>query len=130
MRYFTYILIATSLLLSQGAFGQRPQREVKVKSSPEIVDIGEVGHRKSGEFFVHNLTDKAIVITKTEASCGCTRVKYSKKPIMPQDSTKISLRYTADKDDVGVFYKTVTIYTTAEQRPLKVSIRGTNKPKR
>lgn len=111
------------------ALGQQPKVDEKIKTTPEIVDIGEVGRTKSFSFYLHNLTETPVVIKEIEATCGCTRVSHSKKPIMPQDSTKLTLKYTADKDDVGVFYKTITIYTTADEKPLKVSVRGTNKPK-
>ncbi len=121
-------LLIFTLLLFFAVLTDRASAQ-SIKTTPERIDVGEVAKTKNVSFYLHNLTDSPVVITKVEATCGCTRIKYSSKPIPPRDSTELSLKYTADKEDVGVFYKTVSIYTTAEPKPLKVSVRGTNKRK-
>lgn len=121
------LLIFTLLLFFAMTYDRASAQSII--TTPERVDVGEVSRTKNVSFYLHNLTDSPVVITKVEATCGCTKIKYSSKPIPPRDSTELSLKYTADKQDVGVFYKTISIYTTAEQRPLKVSVRGTNKSK-
>ncbi len=121
MKLFSIFMMVSLSLLASNAMGQ------DLRTTPKTVDVGVVSRYKNASFYLHNDTDKSVVITKIEASCGCTRVKYDKEPIAPGDSTKLNLRYKADKHDVGVFYKTISIYTTAERKPLKVSVKGTNK---
>ncbi len=95
--------------------------------NPQEIDLGEVKRAVSVELFLHNDSEQPFVITGVEASCGCTQIKYSKQPISPKDSTKLTLRYTPVKNEVGVFYKTVKIYTSLAPKGISVVVRGTNK---
>lgn len=76
---------------------------------PEVVDIGEVGRLEKKEFLVtiKNTSDKPVVITRIETSCGCIKIKWSKKPLNPNESRKIECSYRSK--DKGTFYKEVSI---------------------
>ncbi len=111
------LLTATSVW----SVGQEP------RVNPKQIELGDVTKPRDVEFFMHNDSETSVVITKVESSCGCTKLKYSRAPIAKGDSTKFSLRYIPNRDEEGLFYKTVKIYTSATAEPITVVVRGTNK---
>lgn len=76
---------------------------------PHVVDIGEVERLQKREFQVTltNKSDKPIVISRIETSCGCIKIKWSKKPLVAGESRKIDCTYRSK--DKGTFYKEVNI---------------------
>ncbi|WP_298648987.1 DUF1573 domain-containing protein [uncultured Proteiniphilum sp.] len=71
---------------------------------------------------IHNTGDVPFLIFDTKASCGCTDVLYSKKPVLPDASTKIEITYNAN--DTGYFNKTVSVYGNAEGSPVVLRLKG------
>lgn len=71
---------------------------------------------------IRNTGDLPFIIFDTKASCGCTDVLYSKKPVLPNASTEISITYNTD--DTGYFNKTVSVYGNAEGSPVVLRLKG------
>lgn len=114
--FFTFALLFSATF----AKGQ----EVKVK--PTQHNLGEVSKATTVDYWLYNEGTTPVVITDIESHCGCAKVRYSKRPIELGDSTKVTIVYTPRRSEKGLFYKTVTIHTTAT-KPLKLILRGTNK---
>lgn len=74
-------------------------------------------------FTYKNTGGKPLVITKVDASCGCTEVKYSEAPVMPNQSGQIKAVYTADH--TGSFDKTILVYFNIEDSMHTLRIKGT-----
>ncbi len=89
-------------------------------------DTLRLGRMHSGEVVamgigVHNNTDKPIVITHTETTCGCTDIDYPSQPIGVGDTAHIEVRF----DSQGFFgwqFKRVRLYTSAEVLPLTIYV--------
>lgn len=77
-------------------------------------DFGEVKHNNPQkiEFEFTNTGDKPIIITKAEASCGCTSLEYSKEPVLPGKKSYVSTVF--DAKSLGTFSKTITVYFNIE----------------
>ena len=91
----------------------------------ELVDLGEIpqGKPKTIDFEFKNTGKTAVVITNVKASCGCTATDYTKTPIQPGATAKVSATYNAVAK--GPFTKTVTVTTNAEETPKILSFKGT-----
>ncbi|MWB95970.1 DUF1573 domain-containing protein [Flavobacterium sp. GA093] len=91
----------------------------------ESIDVGEIpqGTPKAIVFEFKNTGNAAVVITNVKGSCGCTATDYTKEPILPGKSAKVTATYNAANK--GAFTKTVTVTTSAETAPKILTLRGT-----
>ncbi|TDO71480.1 uncharacterized protein DUF1573 [Flavobacterium chryseum] len=91
----------------------------------ETVDVGEIpqGTPKAIVYEFKNTGKTAVVITTVQGSCGCTATDYTKEPILPGKSAKITATYNAANK--GAFTKTVTVTTSAETAPKILTLKGT-----
>lgn len=91
----------------------------------ELIDLGEIPQNKpkSIDFEFKNTGKTAVVITNVKASCGCTATDYTKTPIQPGQTAKVTATYNAAAK--GAFTKTVTVTTNAEEAPKVLSFKGT-----
>ena len=91
----------------------------------EQIDLGEIPQNKPKaiEFEFKNNGKTAVIITNVKASCGCTATDYTKTPIAPGGTAKITATYNAAAK--GAFTKTVTVTTNAEEAPKVLSFKGT-----
>lgn len=104
---------------------------VKTKASTpvtwksESLEIGSIpqGTPKSIDFEFKNTGKTDIIITNVKAACGCTATDYTKAPIKPGQSGKVTATYNAANK--GAFTKTVTVTTNAEEAPKVLTFKGT-----
>jgi len=91
----------------------------------ESIDIGSIpqGTPKSLDFEFRNTGKTDIIITNVKASCGCTATDYTKTPIKPGQTAKVTATYNAANK--GAFTKTVTVTTNAEEAPKVLTFKGT-----
>ena len=75
------------------------------------VDYGTVKNGADGQrvFTVKNTGDKPLIISKVQASCGCTTPVWSLEPIMPGKTSQIKVGY--DTTIVGPFTKIIEVYS-------------------
>lgn len=106
----------------------------KVKTEPtasaivwkaETIDVGEIpqGTPKAIVYEFKNTGKATVVITNVQGSCGCTATDYTKEPILPGKSAKVTATYNAANK--GGFTKTVTVTTSAEATPKILTLKGT-----
>lgn len=91
----------------------------------EIIDVGQIpqGTPKAIVYEFKNTGKTAVVITNVQGSCGCTATDYTKEPILPGKSAKVTATYNAANK--GGFTKTVTVTTSAETTPKVLTLKGT-----
>lgn len=92
-------------------------------------NFGEMIEDSPGVFKIEfkNIGDKSIVINRVRSSCGCTIPSWPKEPVEPKKTGEIEVKYnTALK---GPFMKSVYIYSTAENSPVKLMVKGKVIPK-
>ncbi|MEC5157741.1 DUF1573 domain-containing protein [Chryseobacterium sp. MP_3.2] len=70
------------------------------------IKMGADGHRM---FTVKNTGDKPLIISKVQASCGCTTPEWSQDPIMPGKTAQIKVGYNTTI--VGPFAKNIEVYS-------------------
>ena len=88
------------------------------------VKNGSDGHRM---FTVKNMGDKPLIISKVQASCGCTTPEWSQDPIMPGKTAQIKVGYNTAL--VGPFAKNIEVFSNdpANNRSV-ITIKGTVEP--
>lgn len=90
----------------------------------DVIDAGKIsqGVPKTFEFVLTNESDKDLVITNVKASCGCTASEYTKEVIKPHKNGVVKAVFNASVK--GVFNKTVTVYTSLEDSPKVLTLKG------
>ena len=127
-------LILTCMLLSFtpkhiGVISVQKETSVSKKTSIKWknaeINLGEIIQNKpvNIDFEFTNTGETPVLITSVQASCGCTSSNYSKTPILPGESTKITATFNAAAK--GAFKKTVTVITNAEETPKTLIFIGT-----
>ncbi|PAM93394.1 hypothetical protein B4N84_17775 [Flavobacterium sp. IR1] len=91
----------------------------------ETIDVGQIpqGTPKVIVYEFKNTGKTAVVITNVQGSCGCTATDYTKEPVQPGKSAKVTATYNAAAK--GGFTKTVTVTTSAETAPKVLTLKGT-----
>jgi hypothetical protein len=120
-----------SLAIAIGTF-QSISAQTPVASGPainvdkEVHDYGDVPFGGDGtcEFKVTNSGTEPLILSKCKGSCGCTVPKCDPNPILPGESSVITVKY--DTKRPGPINKSVTINSNATNEPVKVvRIKGT-----
>ena len=77
---------------------------------------------KTGKFLLTNTGKNLLVVYDVITSCGCTKVEYIKHPVRSGETLELTVRYEAD--EVGIFNKSLTIYSNALGLPHKLWVKG------
>ena len=123
---YTYILLMLVALI----LGGEMKAQVKIGNGLEldktVHNFGDIllsSGSVSCEFKVKNTGDKPAVIYNVISSCGCTDVKWTREPLMPGKTGKISVTYTND-EGAYPFDKSLTAYFSDVKKPVILKIRG------
>lgn len=99
----------------------------KAKFEVETHDFGTIKESDGDvtyEFKFVNEGDSPLLITRAQASCGCTSPEYPKKPLRAGEKGVIKVTYHA-KGRPGPFDKSVYVYTNSkEKEKVMLSITG------
>lgn len=131
MKKYLFIL-ATIVLL--GSCVNKNEKQAK-QSGEEIYfeqasyDYGEIGEDSDGIYKISfkNIGKEAIVVNRVRSSCGCTIPSWPKEPIEPGSGGVIEVKYNTAL--TGSFMKSVYVYSSAKNSPVKLTIRGKVVPK-
>lgn len=75
-------------------------------------------------FTFKNTGNQPLVLNQVMASCGCTNVKYDKKPIAPGESGKIEVSYDGKNKFAGYVKKNITVRSNAKKELVRLYIEG------
>ena len=89
------------------------------KKSHDFGTINEADGDVSCEFVVTNKGDAPLLLLKVASSCGCTVPDFSKEPIRPGQTAKITVTYHT-KGRPGPFTKSIRVYDNS--KPNNVSM--------
>lgn len=124
-----HLFVGGAMLSAQAVAVSNPVVSEVTKKSPiswdqTKIDLGEIPRNVPAvaEFTLINQSDEALLINEVKTTCGCTVAGYSREPIAPGASTKISATYNAKK--VGAFTKVIKVYTTAGKEAIPLTIKG------
>ncbi len=87
--YFAIIFIA---LNSAFGFCQSAEFHFLDKTTVKLGGFKE-GEKVSHTFTFTNSGDIPLVISATKVSCTCTTIDFSKKPILPRDTSAITIHF-------------------------------------
>lgn len=113
------------------SFGQSQMASVMPEKNAPAVSWSKMEHdfgkiRKASpataEFTFKNTGKTPVLIAEVKGSCGCTATSYSKDPVKPGESSKISATYDAARE--GIFNKTVTVKISGQNEPVILHIKG------
>ncbi|MFZ9718982.1 MAG: DUF1573 domain-containing protein [Chitinophagaceae bacterium] len=97
------------MLFVTAASAQTKKPGDQVKFASETVDLGKVkvGNPVTATFTLTNIGTEDLIIENVTPGCGCTKSDYTKEPIKPGKSGKITATYNAAA--VGNFNKAVYV---------------------
>lgn len=94
------------------------------KFKTEVIDYGTIAQNSDGNrtFTFKNEGNTPIIITKIKSSCGCTIASKPSKPVMPNETAQINVKYATKR--IGSFSKTITISSNASEKIKQIKIKG------
>jgi hypothetical protein len=115
---------AAQVKQASAAIAESPAMGPKAEWDTKTLDLGEVKYRvkTEAEFTLTNTGNEPLLITYAKASCGCTDLKYSQEPVLPGNSTKLSVTYNGSGN--GNFRKSITVQTNADAGRTSLQIKG------
>ncbi len=101
-----------------------------IKFKSESHDFGKIedGVQATHTFEFTNTGTAPVVISNAQASCGCTTPDWSKEPVMPGKTGKVTASFNS-QGRPGNFSKTVTVISNSETPQIVLSIKGEVNPK-
>jgi hypothetical protein len=123
------LVLFIPLLLLAGSCVNKTETEAR-KSGQEIyfarttVDYGEIKEGSDGRYIIEfkNIGDTPIVVNRVRASCGCTVPSWPEAPVEPGGTGEIAVEYNTRL--TGSFMKSVYVYSSAENSPVKLTVKG------
>ena len=100
----------------------------KFEFTKEIHTFGEIseGEIVVCDFYYSNTGNANLIIRAVESSCGCTAVKWKKKPIKVGEESKITVEFNS-KGRHGKQYKVLTIFANTKRKVKELKITATIK---
>ena len=128
---FNKILLsaAAAVLAAMGVASAQSQFGGIAEFDKTVHDFGEVlttDGPLSCKFTVSNISAKPINIVTVVSSCGCTDVVWTREAIAPGAKGEIKATYSND-EGTGTFDKTLTVYTSAQKKPVILHLKGSVK---
>lgn len=107
----TFFLISL-ILLSSFVCAQEKDIMTFTETTHDFGTVHEESGRVSYVFTFTNNSMTPITLRNVKASCGCTTPEWSKEPVKPGETGKITVSY-ATKGRPGTFQKSITITANA-----------------
>ncbi len=91
----------------------------------DTVDFGRIhqGEVIRKEFYLHNASDKPLLILSASANCGCTAVDFTREPIKPGENGDFSFEFDS-RGFVGYQLKQIKLRTTLSSAPYILVVTG------
>ena len=111
-----------ALLLTTVLFAQKADLVAKFKS--DVIDMGnlEVGNPATVTFELTNIGKTPLIIENAQPTCGCTIGDYTKEPIMPGKTGKITATYNSAA--VAPFTKHLNVKFAGIDELKSITIKG------
>lgn len=117
-----YSLLLVCLIFTMVAMSQKPVISFGVKEH----DFGKINEKDGSVTYKFDFTNKGkapLVVSKVQASCGCTTPAWSKEPIEAGKKGAITVTYNT-LGRPGVFTKTITVYSNDSIAQVVLIIKG------
>lgn len=124
---FTILLLSLPLVFS--ACTEDKETAAKKKGQEiwfeeYLHDYGQIAKDSDGtwDFVFKNIGEYPFVISKVRSTCGCTVPEWSREPIEPGATGRITVIYNTRL--TGTFLKSLYVYSSAANSPVKLQIKG------
>jgi hypothetical protein len=123
-----YLLLISIISITISCVNPNEQQAKKagqdIYFAQSTYDYGEIPEGSDGLYTIHfkNLGEQAIVVNRVRSSCGCTIPSWPRNPIEPGEEGEIQVKYNTALR--GSFMKSVYVYSTAANSPVKLTIKG------
>jgi hypothetical protein len=128
MKHLSFVLVCIAFI-SYSSFSQEKQEDVKQPVATIVFDSNEfdygeieVGSDGLCTFTFTNKGTEPLLLTRVNATCGCTAPSYSKEPIKPGDKGEIKVKYNTNI--LGPFNKTIVIDSNGSPSRVILRIKG------
>jgi hypothetical protein len=110
------LIVAFSLIISfVSAYPQKNtgQKKPDIFFTEMTFDFGQISNSSviKHDYVFYNSGTAPLLIKNVKASCGCTVPQWTRQPIKPGDSGKISISFDPKGDAGKVVNKTITVTT-------------------
>lgn len=124
MKYIKIIFLLSLLFILSNGYSQ-----AIISFENTTHDFGQIpeGVVATHEFKFKNEGNSPLIISKVQASCGCTTPYWTKDPIAPGQEGIITASYNS-KGRPGSFNKSITITSNASEPVTRIFIKGNAAP--
>lgn len=123
---FLYLFLM--FFFSATLFAQTPSSQLSYDK--RIHDFGEIQEKdgKVSHTFIFTNTSKVpVVIGGTHSGCGCTSTDYTKEPIKPGSTGKVTVTYNP-ANRPGFFSKEIVVFSNNAKNYTRIWVKGTVVP--
>lgn len=120
-------IIAISFMLIFAATTIMAQSAAEIKFDKLTHNFGTFSESTPVQKCTFNFTNTGnapLVINQAVASCGCTVPEYTKSPVAPGQTGKITITYNGKGKFPGHFKKSITIRTNAATSMVRLYVEG------
>jgi len=110
------------------AFQSNAQGSIQFKTDKHDFKSFKEGEQKSFVFEFTNTGKAPVVISNVQPTCGCTTPEWTREPIMPGKTGKVTASYNS-AGRPGNFNKTITVVNNGERSQIILTIQGSVIPK-
>ena len=122
MKQFGILAIVALASLTFAFSSLKPTMDFE-KTEHDFGDAVKQHQPVSCTFTFTNNGNEPLIISNVKPSCGCTTPKWTKEPILPGKSGKITAEYNAAAE--GVFNKAIVVTSNASEKSVNLKIKGT-----
>lgn len=120
--------VVFTLCVLLGSFGLIAQSIIEFQKETHDFGTFDEGKVATYDFVFKNKGKSPLILQSVEPSCGCTTPNYTREPIPPGKTGKITVSYNS-QGRPNVFHKSITVRTNSDE-PVKVLyIKGFVNPK-
>lgn len=118
------IILITTVSCSEKSGNKPDKKTARIEFKDTSHDFGELkfGGDGSCEFIFKNTGKSPLILDNVKSTCGCTVPEWTKEPVIASGNGKIRIIY--DTHRVGVFSKTLIVYSNASNSPVRLFIKG------
>ncbi len=116
-------IIALFALVLGFAFSSNAQGALKFKQEKHDFGTIKEGTVATYSFEFTNTGKTPVVISNVQPSCGCTTPEWTREPVMPGKTGKVTASYNS-AGRPGNFNKTVTVMNNGEVSQIILAIQG------
>lgn len=109
------IIFLILFILSSVLTYSQAKVELDKKTFPKTKEGAEIKHT----YKLTNIGDAPLLIQKYDVSCPCTKLQFSKEPILPNQTVELVVVFDT-KDKIGWQDRIITLYSNAANSPNKL----------